>query len=222
MVDITDLKSVGRKPLPVQVWPRVPYFISPIKVHMFIQTDVTPNPNAIKFFPSVAVSPDQPMHYSSITEAKEASTLAVQLFSINKVKSVFFGSDFITITKEEEGDWLILKPEILMVIMDYFTAGFAVFDLQSSKSHVKNSDSMSKIELEIIEIIETRVRPSVAMDGGDIIYKGFENGVVKLELRGACQGCPSSSLTLKSGIESMLKHFVPEVESVEAYSESEE
>lgn len=190
---------------------------------MFIQTDVTPNPNAIKFFPSVVVSPDQPMHYSSIAEAKEASTLAVQLFSISKVKSVFFGSDFITITKEDEGDWLILKPEILMVIMDYFTSGFEVFDLQSSsKSSVKNLDSMSKIELEIIEIIETRVRPSVAMDGGDIIYKGFENGVVTLELRGACQGCPSSSLTLKSGIESMLKHFVPEVESVEAYSSTEE
>lgn len=189
---------------------------------MFIQTDETPNPNAIKFFPNVVVSPDQPVHYSNITDAQRSSTLAVQLFAINKVKSVFFGSDFITITKEEAGDWLVLKPEILMVIMDYFTAGFEVFDLQVQESKVKNLDSMSKIELEIIEIIETRVRPSVAMDGGDIIYKGFDNGVVKLELRGACHGCPSSSITLKNGIESMLKHFIPEVEAVEAYSSAEE
>lgn len=189
---------------------------------MFIQTDNTPNPNAIKFFPNVTVSPEQPVHFSSIAEAQQASRLATQLFGINNVKSVFFGSDFITITKEEEGDWQILKPEILMVIMDYFTAGYEVFDLQSKEKKAKNLDSLPKIEQEIIEIIETRVRPSVAMDGGDIIYKGFNNGVVKLELRGACQGCPSSSLTLKSGIESMLKHFIPEVESVEAYSAEEE
>ena len=110
---------------------------------MFIQTDETPNPNAIKFFPNVVISPSQPVHYSNIAEARVSSTLAMQLFGINKVKSVFFGSDFITITKEEEGDWLILKPEILMVIMDYFTVGFEVFDLQTSESKVKNLDSMS-------------------------------------------------------------------------------
>ncbi|KAJ6645184.1 NFU1 iron-sulfur cluster scaffold like, mitochondrial [Pseudolycoriella hygida] len=219
MVDITDLKSVGCKPLPVQVWPRVPFILSK-EMYMFIQTEFTPNPNAIKFFPNISVSPNQPMHFSNLDEAKGKSSLVVQLFNINNVKSVFLGSDFITITKEEESDWLVLKPEILMIIMDHFTSGFTVFDGQNNistdKSTVNNFEEMSEIEQQIVEIIETRVRPSVAMDGGDIIYRGFENGVVKLELRGACYGCPSSTITLKNGIESMLKHFIPEVESVEA------
>ncbi|WP_375318600.1 NifU family protein [Candidatus Tisiphia endosymbiont of Oplodontha viridula] len=188
---------------------------------MFIQTEITPNPNAIKFFPNISISPNQPMHFSNLDEAKGKSSLVVQLFSINNIKSVFLGSDFITITKEEESDWLVLKPEILMIIMDHFTSGFTVFDgqnfeEQNAKSSVNNFDEMSEIEQQIVEIIETRVRPSVAMDGGDIIYRGFENGVVKLQLRGSCKGCPSSSITLKNGIESMLKHFIPEVESVEA------
>ncbi len=183
---------------------------------MFIQTEITPNPNAIKFFPNISISPNQPVHFSNLDEARGKSSLVVQLFSINNIKSVFLGSDFITITKEEESDWLVLKPEILMIIMDHFTSGFTVFEGQNDKSTVNNFDEMSEIEQQIVEIIETRVRPSVAMDGGDIIYRGFENGVVKLELRGACYGCPSSSITLKNGIESMLKHFIPEVESVEA------
>ncbi|WP_341756314.1 MULTISPECIES: NifU family protein [unclassified Candidatus Tisiphia] len=188
---------------------------------MFIQTEITPNPNAIKFFPNISISPNQPMHFSNLDEAKGKSSLVVQLFSINNIKSVFLGSDFITITKEEESDWLVLKPEILMIIMDHFTSGFTVFDgqnfeEQNAKSSVNNFDEMSEIEQQIVEIIETRLRPSVAMDGGDIIYRGFENGVVKLQLRGSCKGCPSSSITLKNGIESMLKHFIPEVESVEA------
>ncbi|WP_425360700.1 MULTISPECIES: NifU family protein [unclassified Candidatus Tisiphia] len=187
---------------------------------MFIQTEITPNPNAIKFFPNIPISPNQPFHFSNLDEAKGKSSLVVQLFGVNNIKSVFLGSDFITITKEEESDWLVLKPEILMIMMDHFTSGFTVFDVQNNisidKSSVNNLDEMSEIEQQIIEIIETRVRPSVAMDGGDIIYRGFENGVVKLELRGACHGCPSSSITLKNGIESMLKHFIPEVASVEA------
>jgi Fe-S cluster biogenesis protein NfuA len=183
---------------------------------MFIQTEITPNPNAIKFFPNIPVSPNGSVHFSNLDEAKGKSRLVVQLFSINNVKSVFFGSDFITITKEEESDWLILKPEILMVVMDHFTAGFTAFDGENGQPAINNSEEMSEVEQQIVEIIETRVRPSVAMDGGDIIYRGFENGVVKLELRGACQGCPSSVITLKNGIESMLKHFIPEVESVEA------
>ncbi|MDR0296503.1 MAG: NifU family protein [Rickettsia sp.] len=187
---------------------------------MFIQTEITPNPNAIKFFPNISISPNQPVHFSNLDEAKGKSSLVVQLFGINNIKSVFLGSDFITITKEEESDWLVLKPEILMIIMDHFTSGFSVFDgqnfeEQNDKSIINNFDEMFEIEQQIVEIIETRVRPSVAMDGGDIIYRGFENGVVKLQLRGSCQGCPSSSITLKNGIESMLKHFIPEVESVE-------
>ncbi|KAJ6645061.1 NFU1 iron-sulfur cluster scaffold like, mitochondrial, partial [Pseudolycoriella hygida] len=169
-----------------------------IKVYVFIQTEVTPNPHAIKFFPNLSVSPEQPFHFNNAEEAKSCS------------------SDFITITKEEQGDWLTLKPEILMTIMDYFTAGFPVFYYQQGKSSASDSEELSEIEQQIIEIIDSRVRPSVAMDGGDIIYRGFEKGIVKLELRGACLGCPSSTITLKNGIESMLKHFIPEVEAVEA------
>lgn len=183
---------------------------------MFIQTEITPNPNAIKFLPNITISPGNPVHFANIDEAKSKSSLAVQLFTIDNVKSVFFGDDFITITKEGDSDWLIIKPEILVIIMDHFTAGYSFFDQQATKYIVDNSVGESEIERQIIEIIETRVRPSVAMDGGDIIYRGFENGIVKLELRGACSGCPSSSITLKNGIESMLKHFVPEVLSVES------
>ncbi len=186
---------------------------------MFIQTEVTPNPNAIKFLPNISISPDQPIHFSNIDEARGKSSLAVQLFKVDNIKSIFFGNNFITITKEDESDWAIVKTEILMIIMDHFTTGGTVFDNQNIESRINNFDDLSEIEKQIIEVIESRVRPSVAMDGGDIIYKGFENGVVKLELRGACLGCPSSSITLKNGIESMLKHFIPEVESVEAWEE---
>lgn len=189
---------------------------------MFIQTENTPNPNAIKFFPGLQVSPDQPIFFSDLLEVKGKSKLAELLFSIANVKSVFFGSDFITITKQDEGNWQTLKPEILMIIMDHFVAGFPVFEelnLLADHADKYNNENLSEIEKQIIEIIETRVRPSVAMDGGDIVYKGFENGIVKLELHGSCAGCPSSSITLKNGIESMLKHFVPEVESVEAVEE---
>ncbi|WP_341763927.1 NifU family protein [Candidatus Tisiphia endosymbiont of Beris chalybata] len=183
---------------------------------MFIQTETTPNPNAIKFLPNLPISPDQPFHFSNIEEALVKSSLVVELFGIDKVKSIFLGRDFITITKEETGEWLILKPEIMMVIMDYFTSGLVVFDRQHNEAIIRDIEGLSEIEKQIIEIIDSRVRPSVAMDGGDIIYRGFEGGIVKLELRGACAGCPSSTITLKNGIESMLKHFIPEVEAVEA------
>ncbi|WP_375326413.1 NifU family protein [Candidatus Tisiphia endosymbiont of Nemotelus uliginosus] len=183
---------------------------------MFIQTELTPNPNAIKFLPNLPISPNHSFHFNSIEEALDKSSLVVELFGINYIKSIFLGQDFITVTKEEKGEWLTLKPEILMVIMDYLTSGLAVFDRQSNEGKVRNDAELSEIEKQIIEIIDSRVRPSVAMDGGDIIYRGFEAGIVKLELRGACSGCPSATITLKNGIESMLKHFIPEVEAVEA------
>lgn len=185
---------------------------------MFIQTEDTPNPDAIKFFPGQEISSGQPVFFSELAEVKGKSRLAESLFSINNVKSIFFGSDFITVTKKPEGNWQVIKPEVLMVIMDHFVAGFSVFE-ESTRVDNINLEGVSEIEKQIIEIIETRVRPSVAQDGGDIIYKGFENGVVKLALRGACLGCPSSTITLKNGIESMLKHFVPEVTEVEAVEE---
>lgn len=186
---------------------------------MFIQTEETPNPNAIKFFPGVEVS-DNPIHFASIEDVKN-SNLAKKLFQLEHVQHVFFGSDFITITKKESSYWENLKPEILVIIMDHFVAGFSAFDDSGIVNNNDNYDleNLSEIEKQIVEIIETRVRPSVAMDGGDIIYKGFKDGVVKLELRGSCSGCPSSMVTLKNGVESMLQYYVPEVVAVEAAEE---
>jgi NFU1 iron-sulfur cluster scaffold homolog, mitochondrial len=183
---------------------------------MFIQTEDTPNPNALKFLPGLEISPGGPVFYNNITEAIQKSDLAVKIFGIEGVQAVFYGYDFITVTKTDQFEWDLLKPEILMSIMDYLVAGLPVFATQTTSSHDINLENLSDLEKQIVEIIETRVRPSVAMDGGDIIYQGFKDGIVYLQLRGACSGCPSSSITLKNGIESMLQHFVPEVLAVEA------
>jgi Fe-S cluster biogenesis protein NfuA len=181
---------------------------------MFIQTESTPNPKALKFLPGIEVSPEQPVYMTSSEGCNSA--LAVKLFAIQNVGGVFFGSDFITITSNEDANWEVMKPQVIMVIMDHFVAGMPVFDNLVLNQTQANQSDLTEIEKQIIEIIETRVRPSVAMDGGDIVYQGFDNGIVMLELRGACSGCPSSTVTLKDGIESMLKHYVPEVLSVEA------
>lgn len=189
---------------------------------MFIQTEKTPNPDALKFLPGSKISPLEPVFFSKIEETLHKSSLATKIFQVSEVKAVFYGNDFITVTKASNIHWDLLKPEILIIIMDHLIAQNAVFDQAQEEETSANrkinisTDSANSIEKEIIEIIETRVRPSVAMDGGDIIYRKFERGVVYLELHGACSGCPSSSITLKHGIESMLKHFVPEVQSVEA------
>jgi NFU1 iron-sulfur cluster scaffold homolog, mitochondrial len=186
---------------------------------MFIQTEETPNPNALKFLPNQDISPDSQVHFSNRDECRGKSLLAFKLFDTEDVKAVFLGSDFITITKSAETDWSILKPKILMTIMDHLVSGLPVLDSALNHDISINTEGLSDIEKQIVEIIETRVRPSVAIDGGDIVYKGFKDGIVYLELRGSCSGCPSSTITLKNGIESMLKHFVPEVESVEAVEE---
>lgn len=185
---------------------------------MFIQTESTPNPNAMKFLPGDLISPESPIHFSSIEDAKH-SPLARKLFVIDGVAAVFLGKDFITITKDEKFTWDILKPELLVAIMDHLVAKLPIFDAKPKNLDKSTTDNLGDLESQIVEIIETRVRPSVAMDGGDIIYRGFENGVVMLALKGACSGCPSSSVTLKNGIESMLKYYVPEVVSVEAVEE---
>lgn len=189
---------------------------------MFIQTEPTPNPNAMKFLPGVDISPSEPVHFDS-KEKATASPLARKLFSMDGVEAVFFGADFITITKAENFSWEIIKPEITIFIMDHLAAQLPIFDGETSKPKQEIDPSLlGEIEKQIVEIIETRVRPSVAMDGGDITYRGFNDGIVTLELKGACSGCPSSTITLKSGIESMLKHYVPEVESVEAIEDTGE
>ena len=182
---------------------------------MFIQTEETPNPNALKFLPGVEISPEAPVFFNNFTEARAKSSLAAKIYAIGNIETVFFGADFITVTKASSFDWQLLKPEILMIIMDHLVAGLSIFDEVQAIFAESNQEGLSEIEKQIIEIIETRVRPSVAMDGGDIVYKGFKEGIVYLELRGACSGCPSSSVTLKNGIESMLKHYIPEVEAVE-------
>lgn len=187
---------------------------------MYIQTSDTPNPNAVKFIPGIPISPVQQYYFTSHEEA-QSSFLARKLLNLNGVSSVFFGKDFITIVKDEGADWIVVKSETITTIVDHFTSGLEVFEkslqenMHKDDSHIDEDDQgvvpVTEIEKQIFAIIEERVRPAVAMDGGDIIYKGFEDGVVKLKLRGACSGCPSSKITLKNGIESLLKHYVPEV-----------
>ncbi len=182
---------------------------------MFIQTEETPNPESLKFLPGVNIS-EVPMNFLDTSEAIN-SPLAQKLFSLPAVKSIFLGYDFITVTKKEEAKWEFIKAEILVTIMDFLISGQHAVHKATVKVATNNDDvEEDKIVKEIREIIETRVRPSVMQDGGDIVFHDFKDGVVRLELHGACSGCPSSTITLKNGIENMLKYYVPEVISVEA------
>lgn len=186
---------------------------------MFIQTEETPNPAALKFLPGRPVLETGVADFIS-REAAGRSPLARLLFEIDGVAGVFLGSDFVTVTKTGEKNWQVLKPMVLGAIMDHFTAGVAVMDAGEETApddEEFNDDGVGdEIIDQIKELIETRVRPAVAQDGGDIVYRGFKNGTVYLNLRGSCAGCPSSTATLKMGIENMLKHYVPEVLQVEA------
>lgn len=183
---------------------------------MFIQTEATPNPQTLKFLPGVAVMDKGTAFFTSATEAKSSalsSPLAEMLFRIEGVSAVFLGSDFITVTKQPDFNWDSLKPPVLTSIMDHFVAGKPVIvGATQATASTEDSDIVNQIR----ELIDTRVRPAVAQDGGDIIFRGFHDGIVQLELHGACSGCPSSTITLKQGIENMLKHYVPEVIAVEA------
>lgn len=185
---------------------------------MFIQTESTPNSNALKFIPGIVILKNNIFDFASIEEASGLSPIAEKLFNIKYVTRVFLGYDFITITKERDADWAILKPQILTTIMDHLITGGEVVVERAISNHNQDAEINydDKIVNQIIELIEERVRPAVAADGGDIVFRGFVNGVVKLELHGSCSGCPSSTETLKYGIENMLKHYVPEVESVES------
>ncbi len=181
---------------------------------MFIQTEITPNPESLKFLPGVNISP-APMNFLDYSQASN-SPLAQKLFSLPYVKSIFLGYDFITVTKQETSQWEIIKAEILVTIMDFLISGqVAVNESTVKENNITDLDE-DKIVKEIREIIETRVRPSVMQDGGDIVFHDFKDGIVRLELHGACSGCPSSTVTLKNGIENMLKYYIPEVISVEA------
>lgn len=186
---------------------------------MFIQTEDTPNPDSLKFLPEEELKNTRgPINFSTPEDA-EKSPLAQALFGIEGVTGVFYGSDFITVSKDQKTDWVEIKAAIMLTIMEHFsrrTPLFADETQANSTSSNEINDSDSDIVKEIKEIIEHRVRPAVAQDGGDIIFHSFEDGLLKLELHGACSGCPSSTITLKNGIENMMRHYVPEVETVEA------
>ena len=183
---------------------------------MFIQTEETPNPATLKFIPDGEVVLEKgTAEFKSQSQAATKSPLALQLLELSGVSAVFFGSNFITITKSEKVEWPQIKSEILAVIMDFYVSGKPIMFEQKTSTESAEDESDSDIVKQIKELIEIKVRPAVAMDGGDIIYRGFEDGIVKLELKGSCSGCPSSTITLKSGIENMLKHYIPEVIAVE-------
>lgn len=181
---------------------------------MFIQTEETPNPNSLKFIPGKPVFTEEyngyPASYSH-DDNLEISPLAKKLLSIENVLNVFFGSTFITITKNHGCDWYLVKPHILGTIMEHFINDFPLILKEDSIQQTATLDELSQ---KIVEILETRVRPAVAQDGGDIIFESFEDGIVYLQMKGACAGCPSSSETLKGGIENMLKFYIPEVKEV--------
>ncbi len=177
---------------------------------MFIQTEATPNPATLKFLPGQEVLASGNADFPS-AEAAGRSPLARKLFEIESVERVFFGLDFISVTKSD-GEWPHLKPAILGVIMEHFTAGLTVMDAAESLDDGEEDDETVK---QIKELLDVRVRPVVAQDGGDIVYHGFENGIVYLHMQGACAGCPSSTMTLKHGIENMLRHYIPEVVEVQ-------
>ena len=183
---------------------------------MFIQTEQTPNPATLKFLPGRTVMPTGTANFTN-AEAAHVSPLAERLFALPQICGVFFGADFVTVTKEDDGDWYQLKPAVLAVIMEHFTAGRPVFAAGAEGGTAEASDEEDdEIVAQIKELLETRVRPAVAQDGGDIIFHDFEEGVVYLHMQGSCSGCPSSTATLKAGIENMLRHYIPEVVEVRA------
>ena len=189
---------------------------------MFIQTETTPNPNTLKFLPGRVLAENGSQEFRSAEDAAR-SPLAARLFKLEGVAGVFFGADFLTVTRAEEGlTWPQLKAPILAAVMDHFTSGeplFAGEDTTAAQGHGADEyeGDTAQVVAEIKELLDNRIRPAVAQDGGDILFDRFEpdTGIVWLHMRGACSGCPSSSATLKSGVENMLRHYVPEVTRVE-------
>ena len=179
---------------------------------MYIQTEQTPNPATQKFLPGRAVLEQGTADFPNV-ESTAKSPLARRLFEVEGVAGVFLGSDFVTVTKTPEKDWMVLKPLVLHALMDHFVSGAPIVE-EGAEAPAAAGEEDSEIVAQIKELLETRVRPAVAADGGDITFEGFENGVVYLNMRGSCAGCPSSTMTLKAGIENMLRHYIPEVTEV--------
>ena len=187
---------------------------------MFIQTEDTPNPDTLKFMPGTIVLNKGTADFSNSDSAND-SPLASRLFTIDGVSRVFLASDFISVTKQSELDWNVLKPSILTGIMEHFSSGLPFLNKsEEDNTEYTNSEDNETIK-QIKDLLETRVRPAVAMDGGDIRLKSYKDGVAEVLLKGACAGCPSSTVTLKHGVERMIKHYVPEVNSVEAFNINE-
>lgn len=188
---------------------------------MLIETEATPNPATLKFLPGRTVMDAGTRDFATPEEA-EASPLADALFGLGDVTGVFFGRDFVSVTAAPGVDWLVLKGDVLATLLDHFSANMPLFRAGSAAAISVPLDDFADdpadadIVAQIRELIETRVRPAVANDGGDIVYRGFDKGKVYLQMQGACSGCPSSSATLKNGIEQLLRHYVPEVTEVRA------
>ncbi len=182
---------------------------------MFIQTEQTPNPATLKFLPGAGVISELTLDFTAIEQAEAKSPLAARLFGVDGVTGVYIGRDFVSVTKDDGEDWYELKPAVLGAIMDHFMSGMPVVDpaLEAEAEPVGEVEDDETVR-QIKELIDTRVRPAVAQDGGDIVFHGFERGIVYLHMQGACSGCPSSVITLKSGIENLLRHYVPDVTEV--------
>ncbi|KAF7199997.1 NFU1 iron-sulfur cluster scaffold homolog, mitochondrial [Nothobranchius furzeri] len=203
-------------------WPQNPFWTVPGR-SMFVQTQDTPNPNSLKFLPGRTVLEEGTMNFAGPRDAY-CSPLARQLFRIDGVKSVFLGPDFITITKTDHNtEWKVMKPDVYATIMDFFTSGLPVVNEDSKpRADTAPSEDDDEIVAMIKELLDTRIRPTVQEDGGDVVYRGFDDGIVKLKLQGSCTSCPSSIVTLKSGIQNMLQFYIPEVESVEQVKDDED
>jgi Fe-S cluster biogenesis protein NfuA len=185
---------------------------------MFIQTEATPNPATLKFLPGRVVMPDGTLDLRDLADA-ERSPLAQRLFGVSGVSGVFLGSDFITVTKSD-GEWPHLKPAILGAIMEHFMSGAPVLAAGSAADVIEEGEFFDPADAQTVEtikdLLETRIRPAVAGDGGDITFRGYRDGTVYLAMKGSCSGCPSSTATLKHGIQNLLRHFLPDVREVEA------
>ena len=188
---------------------------------MLIEVELTPNPSTRKFLPGTTVMDSGSRDFPS-AEIAVASPLAEALFSTGEVEGVFFGRDFISVTAQPNVDWRGLEVDVLQILLDHFSSGAPLFRVGTAAAiHIADEtfdDNPADAEIveQIKELLETRVRPAVAQDGGDIVYRGYKEGTLFLQMQGACSGCPSSTITLKRGIEGLIKHYVPEVETVEA------
>lgn len=193
---------------------------------MFIQTESTPNDDSLKFIPGQTVMGTGSAEFTD-TRSALASPLAIRLMGVEGVRSVFFGPDFVTVSKVSDTPWSIVKPEIYSTLMEFFTSKQPLFRTEEERNlagpqDTRILDTDSETVAMIKELLETRVRPAIMEDGGDIEYRGFEYGTVKVKLKGSCRGCDSSTVTLKNGIENMMRHYIPEVQRVEQVLDQEE